>query len=46
MNNTEKVEAFNDVNNTIFNTDNEIPKQSICYTCIAAININSVIKID
>ena len=39
-----KVKTFN-VINTIF-SDNKIPKESGHYTCIEAINIDSVIKID
>ena len=31
--------------NTVF-SDNEIPKESIQYICIAAINIDTVMKID
>ena len=40
-----KVKIFNGVNNTSFN-NNEIPKEKIHYICIAAINIDSVMKID
>ena len=37
-----KVKAFNEVVNIVF-SDNKIPKGSIHYICIAAINIDSVI---
>ena len=40
-----KVKIFNGAVNTIF-SDNKVPKESIHYTCIAAINIDSVIKIN
>ena len=40
-----KVKIFNGAANTIF-SDNKVPKESIHYTCIAAINIDSVIKIN
>ena len=40
-----KLKTFNEVVNTIF-PDNEIPKERNHYTCIAAICIDSVIKID
>ena len=40
-----KVTAFNEVINTIF-TANKIPKESIHYICIAAINIESIMRID
>ena len=40
-----KVKIFNGVNNTSF-TNNEIRKEKIHYICIAAINIDSVMKID
>ena len=40
-----KVKTFNDVINTVF-SDNEIPKERNHYTCIAAICIDSAIKID
>ena len=40
-----KVKTFNDVINTVF-SDNEIPKEGIHYICIAAINIDSVMKIN
>ena len=40
-----KVKTFNNVINTVF-SDNEIPKERNHYTCIAAINIDSVMKID
>ena len=47
MKNTEhiktKVKIFNGVNNTSF-TDDEIPKEKNYYVCIAAINIDSVMK--
>ena len=40
-----KVKTFNDVINTVC-SDNAIPKERNHYTCVAAININSVVKID
>ena len=40
-----KVKAFNDVVSTVF-SDDKIPKESVHYTCIAAINIDSVMKTD
>ena len=40
-----KVRAFNDVTNTVF-SDNEIPKERSLYTCIEAICIDFVLKID
>ena len=40
-----KVKTFNDVINTVF-SDDKIPKETNHYTCIAAINIDSVIEID
>ena len=40
-----KVKAFNEVVNTIF-SNNKIPKESIHYICIAAINIDFVMIID
>ena len=40
-----KVTAFNDVINTAF-SDNEVLKEKDNYTCIAAINIDFVAKID
>ena len=40
-----KVKTFNDVINTVF-LDNKVPKEGINYICIAAINIDSVMKID
>ena len=40
-----KVKAFNGVINTAF-SDNEIPKERNHYTCIAAIIIDSVMKVD
>ena len=40
-----KVKGFKGVVNTVF-SDNEIPEESIYYTCIASINIDSVMKID
>ena len=39
-----KVKIFNEVVNIIF-SDNKIPKESIHYICIAAINIDSVMRI-
>ena len=38
-----KLKAFNDVVSTVF-SDDKIPKESVHYTCIAAINIDSVMK--
>ena len=40
-----KVKTFNDVISTVF-SDNEIPKERNHYICIAAICIDSVMKID
>ena len=40
-----KGRRFNVVINTVF-SDNKVPKESIHYTCIAAINTDSVMKID
>ena len=40
-----KVKIFNGVNNTSF-TNDEIPKEKNHYVCIAAINIDSVMKIE
>ena len=40
-----KVKTFNEVVNTNF-SDDKVPKESIHYICIAAINIDSVMKID
>ena len=40
-----KAKIFNDVNNTSF-TNNEIPKEKNHYFCIAAINIDSIMKIE
>ena len=40
-----KVKAFNGVTNTVF-SDNEIPKERNHYICIAAICIDSIMKID
>ena len=40
-----KVKTFNEVVNTDF-SDNKIPTASIHYICIAAINMDSVMKID
>ena len=40
-----KVKTFHAVINTVF-SDNEIPKERNHYTCIAAICIDSAIKID
>ena len=39
------VKTFNDAINTVF-SDNKVPKEGIHYICIAAINIDSVMKID
>ena len=44
-NNKNKVKAFNEVVNTIF-SGNKIPKAIIHYICIAAINVDSVMRID
>ena len=40
-----KVKTFNAIFNTVFWND-EIPKQNVHYTCIAAIRTDSVMKID
>ena len=40
-----KLKTFHGVVNTIF-PDNKIPKGNIHYICIAAINIDSIMKID
>ena len=40
-----KVKIFNGVNNTSF-TNNEIPREKKHYVCIAAINIDSVLKLE
>ena len=40
-----KVKIFNGVNNTSF-TNNEIPREKNHYVCIAAINIDSVLKLE
>ena len=40
-----KLKTFNDVVNTVF-SDNKVLKESIHYICIAAINIDSIMKID
>ena len=40
-----EVKTFNNVINTVF-SDNEIPKERNHYSCIAAIKIDSIIKID
>ena len=40
-----KVKTLNGVVNTIF-SDDKIPKESIDYSCIAAINVDSAMKID
>ena len=40
-----KVKTFSNVINTVF-SNNEIPKERNHYTCIAVINIDSVMKID
>ena len=42
---TNKVKIFNGVNRTTF-TDDKIPKEKNHYVCIAAINIDSVMKIE
>ena len=39
-----KVKAFNDIVTKV-SSDNEIRKESIYYNCIAAINIDSVMKV-
>ena len=44
-NNKNKVKTFSEVVNTIF-SGNEIPKEIIHYICIAAINVDSVMRID
>ena len=40
-----KVKTFNGVITAVF-SDNEIPKEKSHYTCIAAINIDSIMKIE
>ena len=40
-----KLKIFNRINRTTF-TDNVIPEENTHYTCIAAIDIDSVLKID
>ena len=40
-----KLKAFNDMINTLFSAD-EIPKERINYVCIAAICIDSVLRVD
>ena len=40
-----KVKAFNGVVNAIFWND-EIPQENVHYTCIAAVSIDSVMKMD
>ena len=40
-----EVKAFNGVINTVF-SDNKIPKEKNHCTCIAAINIDSIMKIE
>ena len=40
-----KLKMFNGVNNTTF-TDEEIPKERSHYACIAAIDVDSVLKVD
>ena len=42
---TTKVKIFNDVNKTTF-TDDKMPGERNHYVCIAAIDIDSVLKID
>ena len=42
---TTKVKIFNDVNRTTF-TDDKIPGETNHYVCIAAIDIDSALKID
>ena len=44
-NNKNKVKAFNEVVNTIF-SGNKIPNEIIHYICIAAINVDSVMRIN
>ena len=40
-----KLKVFNGVNNTTF-TDEKIPKERNHYACIAAIDVDSVLKVD
>ena len=40
-----KVKTFNNMINTLFSGD-EIPKETIHYVCIAAICIDSVLRVD
>ena len=40
-----KLKVFNGINNTTF-TDDVLPVEKNCYICIAAIDIDSVLKID
>ena len=41
-----KVKTFNGVINNLILSDNKIPKEKNHYICIAAINIDSLMKID
>ena len=40
-----KLKIFKNLNKTTF-TNNVIPEENTCYTCISAIDIDSVLKID
>ena len=40
-----KLKTYDDKVNTVF-TDNEIPKEKIHYSCIAAISVDFVLKLD
>ena len=40
-----KLKVFNGVNNTTY-TDKKIPKEKNHYACIAAIDVDSVLKVD
>ena len=40
-----KLKTYDDKVNTVF-TDNEIPKEKIHYSCIAAISVDCVLKLD
>ena len=40
-----KVKTFNEMINTLF-TEDEIPKEKVHYACIAAIFIDSVLRVD
>ena len=40
-----KLKIFNGMNKTTF-TDDQVPMERNCYVCIAAIDVDSVLKID